>query len=116
MAVERGSIERRFPERFAATIAYYPSCCGQSATLTAPTLILIGEADDSNPADACREMATRPHRDGARLDLVVHPGVYHAFDVDWFQRGRDVRGHWFEYMSPPLMTPERGCTPFSQQT
>jgi dienelactone hydrolase len=116
MAVERGSIERRFPERFAAAIAYYPSCRGHSATLTAPTLVLIGEADDSNPAEACREMATRPHRDGARLDLAVYPGVYHAFDVDWFQRGRDVRGHWFEYMSPPLMTPERGCTPFSQQT
>jgi dienelactone hydrolase len=63
-------------------------------------LILIGEADDSNPAEACREMATQPHHDGARLDLVVYPGVYHAFDVDWFQPARNVRGHWFEYNEP----------------
>ena len=41
-------------------------------------------------------MATQPYYDGARLDLVVDPGVYHAFDVDWFQPGRNVRGHWFE--------------------
>ena len=53
-----------------------------------------------NPAEACREMATQPQHDGARLDLVVYPGVYHAFDVDWFQPGRNVRGHWFEYNEP----------------
>ena len=97
MAVERGSIERRFPERFAAAIAYYPSCRGRSATLTAPSLILIGEADDLNTAEPCCEMTAQPHHDGARLDLVVYPGVHHAFDVDWFQPGRNVRGHWFEY-------------------
>jgi dienelactone hydrolase len=98
--VERGSIERRFPKRFAAGIAYYPSCRGHSAILTAPTLILIGEADDLNLAEPCREMVAQPRGDGARLDLVVYPGVYPAFDVDWFQPGRNVRGHWFEYNEP----------------
>jgi dienelactone hydrolase len=97
MAVERGSIERRFPERFAAAIAYYPSCRDHPATLTAPSLILIGEADDLNTAEPCRDMTAQPHPDGATLDLVVYPGAYHAFDVDWFQQGRNVRGHWFEY-------------------
>jgi dienelactone hydrolase len=96
-AVERGSIERRFPERFAAAIAYYPSCRGHSATLIAPTLILIGDADDMNQAEACRKMSNLPHPDGAEIELVTYPGTYHAFDVDWFKPGRDVRGHWFEY-------------------
>jgi dienelactone hydrolase len=100
MAVERGAIERRFPERFAAAIAYYPSCRGYSPTLIVPTMILIGEADDSNPAEACRGMTALPHREGARLDLTVYPGAYHAFDVREFQPGMHVRGHWFEYNEP----------------
>jgi hypothetical protein len=50
------------------------SCRGHSATLTAPTMIIIGEADDTNPAEACREMANQPHYDGARLNLVIYPG------------------------------------------
>ena len=86
--------------RFIAAIAYYPECRGHSATLIAPTLILIGEEDNANSAQACREMAAFPHGDGADLDLVVYPGVHHAFDVDWFQTGRRVNGHWFEYNEP----------------
>jgi hypothetical protein len=39
------------------------SCRGHSATLTAPTVMLICEADDTNPAEACREMAAQPHYD-----------------------------------------------------
>jgi dienelactone hydrolase len=50
-ALERGSIERRFPEKFAAAIAYYPSCSGHPPTLTAPTLILIGAAPRSSYSD-----------------------------------------------------------------
>jgi dienelactone hydrolase len=99
-AVERGSIERRFPERFAAAIAYYPSCRGYLPTWIAPTMILIGEADDLNPAEACRGMTALPHREGAQLDLTVYPGAYHAFDVREFQPGIHVRGHWFEYNEP----------------
>jgi hypothetical protein len=33
-------------------------------------------------------MAALSHGDGANLDLVVYPGVHHAFDVGWFQPGR----------------------------
>jgi dienelactone hydrolase len=92
-AVERGSIERRFPEKFAAAISYYPSCRGHSATLIAPTLILIGEADDLNRADACpgdgEPAASRWRRD----TLVIYPSARHAFDVEWFQPAREVRGH-----------------------
>src|SRR5262249_37316541 len=54
-------------------------------------------ADDLNRAEACQEMTSLPHPDGAEIELVVYPRAYHAFDVDWFQPGRDVRGHWFEY-------------------
>lgn len=95
MDVERGSIGKRYSERFVAAIAYYPGCSGHSATLIAPTLILIGGEDET--AQACRDMAALPHDDGATLDLVVYPGVHHAFDVDWFQPGRRVNGRWFEY-------------------
>jgi dienelactone hydrolase len=95
--VERGSIEGRFSQRFAAAIAYYPACRGHSPILNAPTLILIGADDDLNRADACREMSALPHPNGAEIELVIYPGVFHAFDVDWFQPGRDVRGHRFEY-------------------
>jgi dienelactone hydrolase len=95
--VERGSSERHFSKRFIAAIAYYPACRGHSPNLNAPTLILIGADDDLNRAGACREMVRTPHADGAEIDLVVYPGAYHAFDVDWFQPGKEVRGHWFEY-------------------
>jgi dienelactone hydrolase len=100
MDVERGSIGKRYSERFVAAIAYYPGCSGHSATLIARTLILIGGEDETNPAQACRDMAALPHDDGATLDLVVYPGVHHAFDVDWFQPGRRVNGRWFEYNEP----------------
>jgi dienelactone hydrolase len=98
--VERGSIEKRYSEKFIAAIAYYPGCRGHTATLIAPTLILIGEEDEANSAQACREMAALPHGGGANLNLMVYPGVHHAFDVDWFQPGRRVNGRWFEYNEP----------------
>jgi dienelactone hydrolase len=79
-AVERGAIEKMFARRFRGAIAYYPWCRGHSAIMSAPTLILIGEADDWNPAAACREMVAQPHDDGARVDLYVYPGAYHGFN------------------------------------
>jgi dienelactone hydrolase len=45
-------------------------------------------------------MAVLPHSEGARLDLTVYLGAYHAFDVREFQPGVHVRGHWFEYNEP----------------
>ncbi len=43
------------PERFAAGIAWYPSCYAARG-FSAPVLILIGEADDWTPADPCQDL------------------------------------------------------------
>jgi dienelactone hydrolase len=98
--LERSSLEGRLPERFAAAIVYYPACRGHSPSLIAPTLILIGADDDLNRADACQEMVNLPHAGGAGIELVVYPRAHHAFDVNWFRPGKEIRGHWFEYNAP----------------
>ena len=46
-AVDRGLMAqyfRHFKERFRAAVAYYPNCGIPATMMTAPTLILIGEA------------------------------------------------------------------------
>ena len=79
-------------------------------------MILIGEADDTNRAEACHEMATQPHYDGARLNLVIYSGVYHALMSIGFNRAGTFAAIGSNKMSRPLMTPERGCAAFSQKT
>jgi len=97
LAVQRGALEKRFDRKFRAAIAYYPSCRGFSAIMTAPTMILIGDADDWTPAEACRKMIAQPHTDGAKIDLVIYPGAYHGFNFPQLQPGIRVLGHWLEY-------------------
>jgi dienelactone hydrolase len=65
--------------------------------MTAPTLVLIGEADDWNPAERCREMAARSQPDGAKIVLSVYPGAYHAFDVVELKPAIRSLGHWLEF-------------------
>ena len=65
--------------------------------MKAPTMILIGDADDWNPASACREMAAQPRDEGARVDLYVYPGANHGFNLRELQPGTRVLGHWLEY-------------------
>ena len=70
---------------------------GHSAVVNAPTLILIGDADDWTPAAACREMVAQPHGASAQLDLTVYPGAHHAFNFSSLKPGNRVFGHWREY-------------------
>jgi dienelactone hydrolase len=84
-------------ERFRAAIAYYPYCDVSAATMTAPALILIGEADERNPAAQCREMITHAGSDGAPITLTVYPGVHHNFDVILLTPGARYQGFWLEY-------------------
>jgi dienelactone hydrolase len=44
--VDRDLAARHSGQQFRAAIAYYPLCDIPSPTMAAPTLILIGEADD----------------------------------------------------------------------
>ncbi len=65
--------------------------------MTAPTLVLIGEADDWTPAERCRDMVAHSRPDGAAIALTVYPGAHHAFDVVELKPGTRSLGHWLEY-------------------
>lgn len=87
-----------FDERFRAAVAYYPGCDENPAAMTAPTMILIGAADDWTPAEACRELAERLQKTGTPIDLTIYPGAYHAFNFSQAKPGfRNKFGHWIEY-------------------
>jgi len=97
-ALDRDLAPRRFTERFRAGVAYYPGCVGAPATaMTAPLLILIGEADQWTPAEACRRLHSHARPDAPPIELMVYPGVHHAFDIVAFKPGRSLRGRWVEY-------------------
>jgi|SRR6516162_3638438 len=95
--VDRGLAAQYFNERFRAAIAYYPNCGVPAASMTAPTLVLIGEVDDWTPAERCRDMVQHARPDGAAITLIVYPGAYHAFDVAQLKPGMRALGHWVEY-------------------
>lgn len=87
--LERGRPVALQPQEFRAGIAFYPDCAGSSGFMTAPVLLLIGQADDWTPASACEAMVagkgdigiSRQPGDRSAVQLVVYPGAYHAFDV-----------------------------------
>lgn len=96
-AVDRDPAARFFKERFRAAIAYYPHCDVPAAMMTAPSLILAGEADELNPVEQCHEMVAHARPDGAPIALIVYPGVHHNFDVALLTPGIRYRGFWLEY-------------------
>jgi dienelactone hydrolase len=96
-AVDRDLAAQFFAEQFRAAIAYYSFCEIPAATMTAPTLILIGKADETSPVEQCREMVAHARPDGAPISLTVYPGVHHSFDVALLTPGVRYRGYWLEY-------------------
>jgi len=111
-AVDRDMFAQYLTERFRAAIAYYPVCALPGRMMTAPMMILIGEADDWTPADRCREMIAKARPDGAPIALTVYPGVHHAFDVAWLQPVRNALGHWLEYNQPAAKDAEKKTRAF----
>src|SRR5258708_4947586 len=75
-AVDPDSVAQYFRDRFRAAIAFYPGCDIPTAAtmMTAPTLILIGEADEASPVKRCREMVAHARPDGAPIALTVSGG------------------------------------------
>ena len=111
-AVNRDSAAQFFPERFSAAIAYYPYCDVSVAPMTAPTLILIGEADEGNPAEQCRQMVAHAPPDSVPIALTVYPGVHHNFDVALLTPGVRYRGFWLEYNEPAAKDAEEKTRAF----
>jgi dienelactone hydrolase len=96
-AIARDPAAQYITERFRAAIAYYPNCAAAAASdMTTPVLVLVGEADEWNPAERCREVAARRSSDSAPIALSVYPGVHHAFDVAQLSPGIRAPGGWME--------------------
>ena len=97
-AIDHDLAAQYFDQRFRAAIAYYPGCVVVPApAMTAPVLILIGEADQWNKADGCKTLRYPAQPDSASIDLIVYPGVHHAFDVAQIKPARSVDGRWIEF-------------------
>ena len=111
-AVDHDPAAQFFAEQFRAVIVYYPYCDIPAATLTAPTLILIGEADETNPVEQCREMVAHARPDGAPIALTVYPGVHLNFDVALLTPGVRYRGFWLEYNEPAAKDAEEKTRAF----
>jgi len=101
-----------FKEWFRAAIAYYPYCDIPAAKMTGPTLILIGDADETNPVEQCRAMVAHARPDGAPITLIVYPGVHHNFDVALLTPGVRYRGFWLEYNEPAAKDAEEKTRAF----
>ena len=84
--------------RFKAAAAFYPPCANQAdAVLQAPTLILVGAADEVTPAADCERLAKAQPDGDANLSLVVYPKAAHGFDNPEFSGGKQVLGMWLQY-------------------
>ena len=66
---------------FAAAVAFYPGCQKPDSGLATDTLILIGDADDWTPVDACRRWFSRVEKGAHVLEMKVYPGALHGFDA-----------------------------------
>jgi dienelactone hydrolase len=105
-SIEQGLIEQLFQRKFRAAIAFFPVCSAFTGTTSAPALVLIGDADDWVPADACGTMAaqetdpvgiSRAGDPGAGVHVVIYPGATHGFDDPRLASGKRVLNHWLEY-------------------
>jgi len=111
-SVEQGGLSTGQELRFKAAIAYYPPCAYSSGTMTVPTLVIVGDDDDWEPAAACRAMVAHESRTGmtrtpggAPVTLVVLPGATHSFDT--LTAGGRYLGH--------LIQPNPGATKAAEE-
>jgi dienelactone hydrolase len=104
-SVERGIAEQASSNKFRAAVAFYPPCGGLKGDLTVPTLILIGERDDLNSAEECRNLVagrdgwgiSRPKDRAIPIKLVVYPDAYHGFDAPGLKIPLELSGHHLEF-------------------
>jgi len=68
-------------ERLRVAIAFYPGCLDSRGWKDAPPLLmLLGGSDTWTPAVYCTRLAHQIESFGQRVEAVVYPGAYHAFD------------------------------------
>jgi dienelactone hydrolase len=68
---------------FRSAIAFYPGCkrlADAAWSARAPTLILVGAADDWTSARDCERMIAGAQGRSALAAIVSYPGAYHQFD------------------------------------
>ncbi len=70
---------------FKAAVAFYPGCTSHNRHagrfhLTAPLLLLIGEADDWTPAEPCKALSHTVAARGEPMQIVTYPNTFHDFD------------------------------------
>jgi dienelactone hydrolase len=92
-AVASGPVENASKEKFRRVAAFYPNCAAIKGPMTIPTLILIGELDDSVSPEVCRRLAngsddlgiSRQRAGGTGVRLIVYPGAYNGFDLSFLR-------------------------------
>ena len=78
-----------------------------SANMSAPTLILKGEADEWSSVELCQAMVEHLRSNSAPITLIVYPGVHHAFDVALLHPGVRYFGHCLEMRRQQRMQKKR---------
>ena len=104
----------REPLRFAAGVAYYPSCSGARPSLYAPLLVLTGALDDWTPAAPCAALRERSHGERHPIAITVYPDAHHAFD---FRGPRSINqwGKTLEHNAAATADAERRVDAFLRQ-
>jgi dienelactone hydrolase len=82
----RGRPQNLTQPDFHAAVAFYPAACRDDRepagwTTTIPLLVLQGEADVWTPAPQCKTFIDGAVARGAKAEIVLYPGAYHAFDA-----------------------------------
>ena len=80
-AVLASTVQQDHATPFAAAVAFYPGCQRPDSGLATDTLILIGDADDWTPVDACRRWYNQADKGAHTLDMKVYPNALHGFDA-----------------------------------
>lgn len=68
--------------KFAAHIAFYPTCTRFGDSNGQPILLLMGDNDDNHPMFLCNNYVEKLKSKGSNLTFVVYPGARHGFDID----------------------------------
>ncbi len=89
------------PVALAAAVAFYPNCRG-GVGLSAPLLILAGDADNLMTLNECEKVHANASARGNKVAMQIYPGATHFFDNPAYRKdhtGKVENGPkplWFE--------------------